>query len=540
VQVLIKVEREQPLGYKMASNTDSRALIDALLDRKAYPHPVGKIRMLETHISWVLLAGCYAYKIKKPVNLGFLDFSDLPKRLFYCQEEIRLNQRLAPQLYLDVIAIGGHPWQPLFGAEPPLEYAVRMRRFSNAKLLNNLITKNQLTREHIDSLAATIAHFHAGLSPASTDDGYGQPQAIAEQMRQNFQQIAKLSAAYAVADVNLEKLRIDTEQEFCACQPLFQQRLPAGFIRECHGDLHLGNIVLLDNVPTPFDGIEFDGQYRWIDTSNEIAFLVMDLQYRGRADLAYRFLNGYLEISGDYHGLALLRYYLSYRAMVRAKIAVIRFSENPSPSLAQQCGAYLKLAAVCLAKRRPALIITHGLPGCGKTTVSQYLVEERQLIRIRSDVERKRLCGLNPLQTSGSELESGIYHPQASEQTYRHLLELAGKLLNQGYPLIVDAAFLKRSQRCSFQQLARELEVPFLILSVQCEAGQLRQRIEQRIQLGQDASEADLAVLAYAQSSVEPLQSDELAATLVFSNNNGKPDNCENRNLLQFLEQFLS
>jgi len=525
----------------MANITDSKALIDALLDRKAYPHAVGKIRMLETHISWVLLAGKYAYKIKKPVNLGFLDFSEPAKRLFYCREEIRLNQRLAPQLYLDVIAIGGHPLQPVFGAEPPLEYAIRMRRFSNAKLLNNLITKNQLTGEHIDSLAATIARFHAVLPPASADDGYGQPLTIAALMRQNFQQIAKLPVTHdASADLNLEKLRIDTEQEFCACLALFQQRFQAGFIRECHGDLHLGNIVLLDNVPTPFDGIEFDGQYRWIDTINEIAFLIMDLQHRGRSDLAYRFLNGYLEISGDYHGLALLKFYLSYRAMVRAKIAAIRLSENPSASLAGECSAYLKLAAACLVKRRPALIITHGLPGCGKTTVSQHLLEQRQLIRIRSDVERKRLFGLNPLQTSGSKPGSGIYDPQAGEQTYRHLAELARHLLNQGYPLIVDAAFLKRSQRLSFQMLARELGVPFLILSVQCEAGLLRQRIEQRCRLGQDASEADLAVLAYAQSNAEPLQSDELETTLIFNNNDGKPDNGENRKLLQLLDQFLS
>lgn len=491
-------------------------LIAALCDPARYPHPVKRVVVLETHISWVLLAGRYAYKIKKPVNLGFLDFSQLSQRHFYCQEEIRLNRRLAPRIYLKVVAIGGSVSQPRFDTEPAIEYAVKMRRFASGKLLDTLTVQARIRPEHIDSLAETLARFHAGLPPARADSAHGTPENIDAPAQQNFQQLGELLKEEDSA--LLKQLQDSCRREYLACENLFERRHRSGFIRECHGDLHLGNIVLLGNKPVAFDGIEFSDELRWIDTISDAAFLIMDLLHRNRADLAYRFLNRYLETNGDYAGLGVLRFYLSYRATVRAKIAGFRLAQTGAESARHECRRYLSLAHASLNNRKPALIITHGLPGCGKSMVSQILLEKYQLIRLRSDVERKRLFGLGAQQNSHSTIDGGIYVPQASQQTYQHLLELVRMLLAYDFPVIVDAAFLKQDQRRPFQALARDMGLPFVILSIQAPEELLRQRIRQRQQFGADASEADLAVLDRAIASQEALQTDERSDMLELRN----------------------
>jgi hypothetical protein len=506
-----------------ASLLPQRQLIEALCDPECYPHAARTVRLLETHISWVLLAGRYAYKIKKALNLGFLDFTDLAARRFYCEEEIRLNRRLAPQLYLDVVAIGGSPQRPQPGAGAAIEYAVRMRRFASSKQMDRLLARGLVTPTHIDRLAATIAQFHISL-PAAADSSFGIPEAIHAPALQNFDQLAPLLDD---ADIELlDRLRGASEREYAACAPWMEQRRQQGWIRECHGDLHLGNIVLLRDEPTPFDGIEFNANFRWIDVMNEVAFLAMDLLDRNRTDLAFRFLNGYLELTGDYAGVRVLRYYLAYRAMVRAKIDAIRAHQadaQPGEANAAMaaCRGYLALAESCLARRKPALIITHGLPGCGKTTVALAALERLQAIRIRSDVERKRLFGLAPLQRSRSGIGGGIYGTEATQRTYARLHQLARGLLCASFPVIVDAAFLNHAEREQFRQLAREMAVPFVILDIRVAIATLRQRILQRLDLARDASEADLKVLETLLAAQEPLQPDELAIVVDFVNEGG-------------------
>ncbi|NOT67800.1 MAG: AAA family ATPase [Methylophilaceae bacterium] len=499
---------------------NQRKLVEALCDPRHFPHPAKSVRLLETHISWILLAGRYAYKIKKAIDLGFLDFTDLAARRFCCEEEIRLNRRLAPQLYLGVVAIGGSPQRPAMGIGTAIEYAVRMRRFASARQMDLLLARSLVTPTHIDRLAATLARFHAALPSATLDSAYGTAVEILAPVIQNFNQLAPLLDA---ADKTLlGSLRSASEREYAACMPWLEQRRQKGWIRECHGDLHLGNIVLLKDEPTPFDGIEFKAEFRWIDVMSEIAFLVMDLLDHNRADLAFRFLNGYLELTGDYAGVKVLRFYLAYRAMVRAKISAIRaHQQNAQPAQIKDslaaCRSYMALAVTCLA-RKQALIITHGLPGCGKTTVAQVLLERLQAIRIRSDVERKRLFGLTPLQLSCSSIADGIYSTDATQRTYTRLHEIARGLLNAGFPVIVDAAFLKHAEREQFHQLAREMSVPFVILNVQAQADTLRRRILQRQEQARDASEANLAVLDKLQLAQEKLTEHELAHTVEFIN----------------------
>ena len=495
-----------------------RQLVDALCTRGGLP-PRSKIE--ETHISWVLLAGCDAYKIKKAVDLGFLDFSTLEARHFYCTEELRLNRRLAPDLYLNVVAIGGSPEQPLLGSEPAIEYAVHMRRFPRSAIMDDLLADGQITTAHIDKLAATIAHFHAALPPAAADSPHCSIDTIQTAMLENFAQLAALLDAPDDLAL-LEKMRQASLLEFTAGEPLFRQRAADGCVRECHADLHLGNIVLLDDTPVPFDGIEFSEVLRWIDVISEIAFTVMDLLQRGHPELAWRFLNGYLEHTGDYQGVGVLRFYLIYRAMVRAKVAAIRANQENATQAQPEltaCSNYLDLAHDCLARHHPALILTHGLPGCGKSTFAQLALERLGAIRIRSDVERKRLFGMDALADSNSQIGGGIYSEEATRRTYTHLQELARNLLAAGFPVIIDAAFLRYAERAQLRALAAELDAPFVIASVHTDEAVLVERLALRHSRATDASEADAAVLRALQTAQESLQDEELATTVLFVNN---------------------
>lgn len=498
----------------MVNGDLDRTLIKSLKSPTCYPHAADTVRLLETHISWVLLAGEFAYKIKKPVDFGFLDFSSLAKRQFFCHEELRLNQRFAPGLYLDVIGIAGNPLQPVFGGQPAFEYALKMRRFPEQDVLEHVLERGELTRQHLQALAKRLVQFHAALPPAASDSGYGKAEQIVAPARQNFQQLALLlDGAYSA---RLQNLHVASEAEYQRCKPLFEQRRLSGKVRECHGDLHLGNIVLLDTQPTPFDGIEFNAELRWIDVINDLAFLLMDLQHRQRPDLAYACLDAYLQASGDYAGLAVLRFYLGYRAVVMAKVSTIRAKQLGGQIDLTQCERYLSLAEQFNWPTKPALIITFGLPGCGKTTVSQIVLEKYQAVRLRSDVERKRLFGLFAEQSSGSAIDGGIYTPEATLRTYQHLLDLSEHILQCGLNVIVDAAFLKTNERLAFRQLANRLHVPFAIVAISVDESLQRQRILAR---QQDASEADLAVFDKLKSAAECLNEHEQPWVVNLSNN---------------------
>lgn len=499
-------------------NTDlDHTLIDALQNPACYPHPVDSVKVLETHISWLLLAGDFAYKIKKPVDFGFLDFSTLARRQFFCHEELRLNRRLAPALYLEVVGIGGSPEAPLFGTEPAFEYAIRMRRFAEEDLLDHRLAQGRLTVKHLEHLAETMAQFHACLPPAAPDSGFGDAEAVAAPARQNFLQLAPLlDESYTD---RLAHLQAANEREYQRCLSLFSQRLQLGRVRECHGDLHLGNIVLVDDRPIPFDGIEFNPALRWIDGISDIGFLLMDLMHRQRADLAYALLNAYLQDSGDYDGLGVLRFYLGYRALVMAKVSAIRARQTGKTASLAQCDSYLTLAEQLYRPKRATLIITNGLPGCGKTVVSQIVLEKFQAIRLRSDVERKRLFGLGALERSASTPEGGIYSAEATVRTYRRLVELARSILHHGHSVIVDAAFLKHAERQAFATLAEELAIPFWILAIQSDEALQRQRIRDRQRQGQDASEADILVYETLKTAQEALTTAETQQAISVINN---------------------
>lgn len=492
-------------------------LIAGLLKPEAYPHPAAIPRLIETHISWVILAGNFAYKIKKPLDLGFLDFSSLEKRRFFCTEEIRLNQRLAPEIYLAVVPISGTEEEPRMDAGGQvLEWAVKMRAFPADATLDR---EAEIGIEQIDAIADRIADFHAhiaiaAIESAENETANGEPKTVIEPVRMNFTQLRAMSALVETTDAPplLDSLQTWSEEEGGRLSAHFAARKAGGFIRECHGDLHLGNIAWVDDAPLIFDALEFNPALRFIDVISEIAFLSMDLKHRGRPDLAWRLLSRYLDMTGDSAGLTALPYYQVYRAMVRAKVAAIlaRSADEKSSPDFRECLTYLELAHRLAHDRRPALVLMHGVSGSGKTWLSQHFLERLGGIRLRSDVTRKRLFGLSPLQDSG-DIPGGIYTQEASARTLGALLEDARNVLKAGFFCIVDATFIHRTWRAPFQALAEELGVEWHIVSVEAPSDVLQARISQRRQSGADASEANHAVLASQLANLEPFSPEESA-----------------------------
>lgn len=500
---------------------DRNTLLAALKNPSAYPHPVDKLEIIETHISWVILTGPYAYKIKKPVNLGFLDFSTLERRHFYCAEELRLNRRLAPQLYLDVVPITGTLAAPQVGGLGSIvEYALKLVQFSQLLRADHLLETGRLSATHIDKLAAVIADFHHTTAKAPSDSTYGTPDVVTRPALDNF--------GYLLQQPLIGHLPLlDTLHAWTVrrCQELrqdFQQRKTQGYVRECHGDLHLANIVVLNDSLVPFDCMEFNEQLRWIDVISDVAFVCMDLDYRQRPDLSARLLNAYLEISGDYDSVRLMHFYQCYRAMVRAKVISIQRSQMPSSiNVSEPQDPFTRYAelAQCYASTKPTfLIITHGLSGSGKTWLSQTLLEDYGAIRIRSDVERKRLFNVVASEKNDLAVGAEFYGSEASTRTYQQLAKLAFTILCAGYPAIVDAACLKQSQRDMFRDLAHRLGVPFLIIDIQSPKPLLQSRILQRRQTTNDASDADISVLEHQLTTQEMLTDAELTHTLSLLN----------------------
>lgn len=504
------------------NNIQSSSLIQGLINPESFNPPVQHPLLIETHISWVIVAEPYAYKIKKSINLGFLDFSSLEKRLHFCKEELRLNQRLAPDIYLSVTPITGTVQEPQWdGSGTPIEYAIKMIAFPQETQLDRLLSKGLLTPEKVDVLAGHIAHFHTHTDRADKDSEYGEPQIICQPVKENFQQIRTHVKSVSIRQ-SLDQLEEWNLTAFESLQQLFSARKANGFIRECHGDLHLRNIAWVENKPLLFDCIEFSPILRWIDVISDVAFLVMDLQDRKQSRLAQRLLNKYLEFTGDYSALYILRYYLTYRAMVRAKIDVIRanqdgISSNEKMEAEEDFHEYLKLALHYIEPTKPQIIITRGLSASGKSTVSQSLLEHIGAIRIRSDVERKRLHGIQPEETENIEIDKGIYNKEATERTYLKLAELTAQIIDAGYTVIVDGVFAQDGQRQLFKSLAAKKHIPFTILQCTASIDTLQKRITER---KGGVSDANLAVLESQYAKWTPLQDNELDNTITIDTQN--------------------
>lgn len=498
------------------------SLIQALMNRDAYPHPVDDVKMLETHISWVLLAGDYAYKIKKPVCLGFLDFTDLDDRRHFCEEEIRLNRKWAPETYLGVVGVTNDDGTLRFeGNGPIVEYAVQMRRFPQDSRLDRQLLAGRLTMADMIELAETVAAGHVSATRMTEQNARRYLDFTRDAMLENFDFVM------GKFDANVVDELLDwTQAELKRLEPLLVSRYADGYVRECHGDLHLANLVRLPSGIVAFDCIEFSADLRNSDLCCDTSFLVMDLVSQDRRDLAFAFLNRYLEVTGDYASLGLFNLFFVYRCMVRAKVAAIRAAERePSdPAWAEDMATvrmYCELAQTQIGEREPMLILMHGLSASGKTWASGQLMTELPAIRLRSDIERKRLHGLGETADSGSPVAGGIYSEEASEALYSHLLRLAWGILRTGHDVIIDATFARHRWRKNAASLANEAQAEFAIVETVAPLEALRCRLLRRSAGGVDASEATRAVLDHQLEHIEPLTPWEQGLSLTWRTDDG-------------------
>jgi aminoglycoside phosphotransferase family enzyme/predicted kinase len=480
--------------------------IEELLCPAVFPHPITHLELRETHVSWVILTGSVAYKIKKPLKLDFLDASTLARRRALCEEEIRLNRRLAPELYAGVVAItmdaaGLH----MVGSGQIVEYAVRMKQFDASQELPALLAQSQIGLAEVAVLAERLAEFHVHAATAPAGDAFD----YIGQLRNSV--LGNLATLLSHLDPTQQfpemGLLVDwTHDSLHTFAARFRKRQEQGFVRECHGDLHAHNIVRWKGRLTPFDCLEFDPKLRWIDVMNDVAFLVMDFVAHARADLAAGFLSRYVEQTGDYAGIRLLPFYAVYRALVRAMVDALGAEQRPAQhrELYERLRCRVRTAADFMQAKSPSLLIMHGPSGSGKSWLSELLVPLIPALRIRSDLERKRLAP----PPHDALARQGNHTAEMTRRTYARLALCAESCLLAGVNTIVDATFLDREDRRQFRELAGRLGVSFVIVSCRATEAELARRIAAR-RTKNDPSDADLAILDQQLRHLEPLPADE-------------------------------
>lgn len=508
--------------------------LTALLQPSAYPHPVAEVRLVETHISWILLTGEVAYKIKRPVCFPFLDLRSLERRAFFCKEELRLNRRFAAQLYRDVcpiVLVDGAA--RMEGPGEPIEYAVKMCQFARDNELDNLLAQARIAPAELAAFGRELAGIHGDLPVAAPPQPWGDPQAVHDNIVRNLEECIQAAAVFDGASA-VRSLRLRLEQCLQALTPWMFDRREDGRIRECHGDLHAANIVRLESKLVAFDCLEFEPSFRWIDVADEVAFLLADLDARGYPEHEQAFLAGYLSESGDYQGCRLLSLYKAHHALVRAKVGALQLrgtgagaasagagaakgaaaattasTGSSDDSRLQAFRAYLDCAARALSRKSPALILMSGLSGSGKTWLAERLAPLLGAVHLRSDIERKRLAGVDDRARTGSALGEGIYSKDFTARVYAYLEAAADDILSGGYTAVVDATFSRRESRDAFRKLASHLSVPACLIHCQASHEVLRSRIVERDRQGRDASEGDINVLKWQKEHWEPVTADE-------------------------------
>ncbi len=497
---------------------DREHMLAALSNAGAYPHPADELVHLHTHISDVFLAGAYAYKVKKPVELGFLDFTALSSRRQACEDEVRLNRRLAPQIYLGVVPIrdvGGNfkvgSGSDDGGAEIA-DYAVKMVRMPQEGMLDRLAAAGNLDHDQMRDVARQLARFHGLAEHGPHIDLYGSLDNIADHIRQNFAQTEPYIGR-SITRSQFERIRSYTQNFMHTNAALFSARVSAGRIVDGHGDLHLRNMCLYGDAVAIFDCIEFSQRFRAGDVIGDIAFLTMDLDARNLPRLGNCFLNEYLQRTDDYAGLAVLDFYQTYRACVRGKVASFLLdgasSEAQRLAAANEASHYFNLAREYTTGRAGGLLITCGPSASGKTTIARQAAEAVGGITVRSDAVRKHLAGLQLEQHQATSYARGIYSTEMTEQTYKTLLQNAREIVSSGRWAILDATFLRRTYRLQAAALARSLGTAFGIICCCTPRSELERRLDLRSRTQGDISDATHAVLHQQLQDFETPQRDE-------------------------------
>ena len=457
-------------------------LIQAMQEPNFYPHSVKtEIRVIQTHCSAVFLTGDYAYKIKKNVDFGFLDYSTLEKRHYFLQQELEMNHAIAPDIYLEVLPISQINDSLVLGSDKNVvEYVLKMAEFPQSALLISMFERGELKESHLRELGEVVANFHQKTNTNDYIKSFGKVEIIKKSIDGNYQATQKYIGIAQTLEQYQETQQF-TNNFLTQKQAIFESRCLNHKIRECHGDLHLRNICYWHNKIQLFDRIEFNEPFRFVDVMYDIAFTVMDLEAKGRQDFANIFLNTYLEKTGDWQGLQVLPFYLCRQAYVRAKVTSLllddpNIAESEKESATQIAKNYYHLAWQYTQISPGKMIVMSGLSGSGKTTIAKYIAPKINAIHLRSDAVRKHLAGI-PLDQSG---DASLYRPEMSEKTYQFLLDLGVLLINQGFSVILDAKYDRHQWRSPILTAAQKGDFSFKILHCQASMDTLRTRLQQR------------------------------------------------------------
>ncbi|MBN1548118.1 MAG: AAA family ATPase [Syntrophaceae bacterium] len=468
----------------------------AMTDPSFYSFPPPKVELIQTHISWIFIAGEEVFKVKKAVNFGFLDFTTLEKRKFYCEEEVRLNRRLAPQVYLGVVAISrNREGKIVLGTgETVIEYAVHMRKIPAEKMLKTLLKNPDFDQSTIAAVAGKLARFHQEADTGGKIDEMGRIGTIRFNHEENFAQtvpfIGVTLSTSSHAFIRDWARRFMTDQE-----ELFHKRVREHRIRDCHGDLHLEHIVINDDDIIIFDCIEFNERFRFGDVAAEVAFLAMDLDFNGYAALSDLFVQSYTECSGDSEIPALIDFYKCYYAFVRGKVTGFQLNDphlsaKVRQDVTQTASRYFDLALSCAARfAKPTLIIMSGLMGSGKSVVARELSRLTGALTIKMDVIRKELLEIPVTEHRLDDFGQGIYSDDITGHVYGKALEKAASILGLGKSVIIDASYKKKEHRLAARDLAADLKADFFIVECVCPDSCARSRLETRMKVLGEASD---------------------------------------------------
>lgn len=488
----------------------AESAVAGLLRPEAYDHPADDLLLHETHVSWVVLAGPYAYKLKKPVDLGFVDLSTFERRAANAEAEVQLNRRFAPEVYLGTVDVVERDGAVHVGGEGRvLERAVWMRRLPAEGLLRLLLEQGSATSHLVRRIARAVARIHTEAPTGPGVDEHGSLPAIEANWRQNFEQIASYVGEIIPA-WELTLIREYVEDRLSSWASTFRRRAESGRVRDGHGDLHADSICVLDGRPVFFDCLEFSARYRCSDVASEVAFLAMDLDHTGRADLGWVFVSEYVRASGDQEVWRLLDFYKCYRAFVRGKVRALRTSQagldaEEREAVRREARAYFNLAAsYARASNLPRLVVLTGLPASGKSTLAAALASRLGMVRLSTDLERKRAVGLRPTDRADAGFAEGIYTPGRTRLTYAALRRSAARWIRRGVSVVLDGTHATRSQRGLGRALAKRLGARFLLIETRCSEAEVPRRLARRASDPRDPSDATWGIYTRMREAYEP------------------------------------
>jgi len=498
---------------------EQKKLLEIIKKPSFYGPDVKSVKILQTHISFVALTGKFAYKIKKPVNFGFLDFSTLEKRKFFCEEEKRLNRRLCPEIYLDVLPITQNKnLIQLDGKGKVVEYVLKMKEFPQDKIMTNLLKKGGINKETIEQICTIMIDFYNTQSRSSEIDKFGKAEAVKKNIDENFEQ-TKSIVDIAISKKDYEFIQDVSDSFFNKKKDIFYKRINQGCIHDCHGDLHSGNIVISDKIYI-FDCIEFNKRFRFCDIASDLGFLAMDLDYLNHPYLSSYLINDYIEKSNDKEILNVLNFYKSYRAYVRGKVHCFRLSDNSitqkekikiieiAKKYFELSHYYTSLFSLDLKYMQPLLFIVSGLTGTGKSTLALKLAVDYHAHQINTDIVRKEIEGIDKFERHHDEIDTGLYAPEKIDYTYGKVVEKASLNLKKGENVVLDATFQKKKYRDMAKDIANKNNAFLIPIQCICPDNVVKMWLEERLKK-KSVSDGRWEVYQNQKKTFEPYPVDE-------------------------------